>query len=46
MLRWRFWPMRCATGAALVVLITILAPVSGAHFNPVVSIVFGLRGEW
>ena len=34
-----------ATGAVLVVLISILAPVSGAHFNPVVSIVFGLRGE-
>jgi glycerol uptake facilitator-like aquaporin len=33
------------TGAILVVLITILAPVSGAHFNPAVSIVFALRGE-
>ncbi|MEO1265191.1 MAG: aquaporin, partial [Pseudomonadota bacterium] len=29
-----------ATGAILVVLITILGPVSGAHFNPVVSLVF------
>ena len=34
-----------ATGAILVVLITILAPVSGAHFNPAVSLVFALRGE-
>lgn len=33
-----------ATGAALVVLITILAPVSGAHFNPVVSLVAVLSG--
>ena len=28
-----------ATGAILFVLITILGPVSGAHFNPVVSLV-------
>jgi glycerol uptake facilitator-like aquaporin len=28
-----------ATGAALVVLITIFAPISGAHFNPVVTLV-------
>jgi glycerol uptake facilitator-like aquaporin len=33
------------TGAILVVLITILGPVSGAHFNPVVSLVAALRGE-
>lgn len=33
------------TGAILVVLITILAPVSGAHFNPAVTLVFALRGE-
>ncbi len=33
------------TGAILVVLITILGPVSGAHFNPVVSAVMALRGE-
>ena len=33
------------TGALLVVLITILGPVSGAHFNPVVSAVMALRGE-
>src|SRR5687767_13254649 len=34
-----------ATGAALVVLIAVLGPVSGAHFNPVVSLVFALRRE-
>lgn len=34
-----------ATGAMLFVLITMLGPVSGAHFNPVVSCVFALRGE-
>jgi len=34
-----------ATGAILFVLITIFGPVSGAHFNPVVSAVFALRGE-
>ena len=33
------------TGAILVVLITILGPISGAHFNPVVSMVFALRRE-
>lgn len=33
------------TGAILVVLITILAPISGAHFNPAVSMVFALRRE-
>lgn len=33
------------TGAILVVLITILAPVSGAHFNPAVTLVFAVRGE-
>ncbi|MFO1203138.1 MAG: MIP/aquaporin family protein [Tabrizicola sp.] len=32
-----------ATGAILVVLITVLGPVSGAHFNPVVSLVMALR---
>jgi glycerol uptake facilitator-like aquaporin len=32
-----------ATGAILVVLITIFAPLSGAHFNPVVSLVMALR---
>jgi glycerol uptake facilitator-like aquaporin len=34
-----------ATGAALVVLIWIFGPVSGAHFNPVVTLVAALRGE-
>jgi len=34
-----------ATAAILVVLITILAPVSGAHFNPAVSLVFAVRRE-
>jgi len=33
------------TGAILVVLITALGPVSGAHFNPVVTLVFTLKGE-
>jgi len=33
------------TGAILVVLITILGPVSGAHFNPAISLVFALKGE-
>ncbi|HEY9217536.1 MAG TPA: MIP/aquaporin family protein [Phenylobacterium sp.] len=34
-----------ATGAGLVVLITIFGPISGAHFNPAVSMVFALRHE-
>ncbi len=34
------------TGAILVVLIAILGPVSGAHFNPAVSLVFAARGEF
>ena len=34
-----------ATGAALIVLITIFGPLSGAHFNPVVTLVFALRRE-
>ena len=34
-----------ATGAGLVVLITIFGPVSGAHFNPAVSLVFALRRD-
>ncbi|MES0881264.1 MIP/aquaporin family protein [Roseibium sp. SCP14] len=33
------------TGAILVVLITILGPISGAHFNPAVTFVFWLRRE-
>jgi glycerol uptake facilitator-like aquaporin len=31
------------TGAILAVLILMLGPVSGAHFNPAVSIAFALR---
>ncbi len=34
-----------ATGAALVVLILTLGPISGAHFNPVVSIADGWAGS-
>ena len=34
-----------ATGAALLVLITVFGPVSGAQFNPVVTLVFALRRE-
>lgn len=34
-----------ATGAGLVILITILGPVSGAHFNPAVTLVFLLRRD-
>jgi len=33
------------TGAILIVLITILGPISGAHFNPAVSLVMAVRGE-
>ncbi len=33
------------TGAMLVVLITILGPISGAHFNPAVTLVFALKRE-
>ena len=34
-----------ATGAILFVLITMFGPVSGAHFNPAVSLVMAGRGE-
>lgn len=34
-----------ATGAILVVLILMFGPVSGAHFNPAVTLVFALRSE-
>lgn len=34
-----------ATVAALAVLIALLAPVSGAHFNPAVTLAMGLRGR-
>ena len=33
------------TGAVLVVLITILGPISGAHFNPAVTMIFALKRE-
>ena len=34
-----------ATGAILFVLITMLGPISGAHFNPAVSLVMAARGD-
>lgn len=34
-----------ATGAILVVLILVFGPVSGAHFNPAVTLAFALRRE-
>ena len=34
-----------ATGLGLWVLIELFAPISGAHFNPVVSLVFAWRGQ-
>lgn len=34
-----------ATGAMLFVLIAMLGPLSGAHFNPAVTLVFRLRGD-
>lgn len=34
-----------ATGASLVVLISIFGPISGAHFNPAVTLVFALRRD-
>ncbi|MDP5083975.1 MAG: aquaporin, partial [Yoonia sp.] len=34
-----------ATGCILYALITTLGPVSGAHFNPAVTLAFFLRGE-
>lgn len=34
-----------ATGAGLVVLISIFGPISGAHFNPVVTAMFAARRE-
>jgi glycerol uptake facilitator-like aquaporin len=33
------------TGAILVVIVTIFGPVSGAHFNPAVTLVFATRGD-
>src|SRR5258708_387814 len=32
------------TGAILIVIITILGPISGAHFNPAVTLIFTIRG--
>jgi glycerol uptake facilitator-like aquaporin len=34
-----------ATGTGLIVLIHIFGPVSGAHFNPAVTLAFAMRGE-
>ena len=34
-----------ATGTGLIVLITILGPISGAHFNPAVTLAFAIRRE-
>ena len=33
------------TGAILVVLISVLGPISGAHFNPAVTLAFRLKGS-
>jgi glycerol uptake facilitator-like aquaporin len=38
-----------ATGAGLIVLIAVFGPISGAHFNPVVTLAFALKqkiGPW
>ena len=34
-----------ATGCTLYFIITILGPISGAHFNPVVTLAFATKGE-
>ncbi|WJR81578.1 MIP/aquaporin family protein [Bradyrhizobium sp. NP1] len=34
------------TGAILVVLILVFGPISGAHFNPAVTVALALRGEF
>lgn len=34
-----------STGAGLIVLIVVFGPISGAHFNPAVTLVFALRRE-
>ena len=34
-----------ATGCMLYAIITVLGPISGAHFNPAVSMAFALRGD-
>lgn len=38
-------PHAIVIGAMLFVLITLLGPVSGAHFNPAVTMIFTLRGD-
>jgi glycerol uptake facilitator-like aquaporin len=35
-----------ATGAVLYVLITLLGPISGAHFNSAVTVMLGRRQDW
>ena len=35
-----------ATGAILYVIIEMFGPISGAHFNPAVTLAFALRGEF
>ncbi|MEL6257827.1 MAG: aquaporin [Pseudomonadota bacterium] len=39
------WGNTAATGAILAVLILIFGPISGAHFNPAVTLAFRIRGE-
>lgn len=39
------WGNTAATGAILVVLILVFAPISGAHFNPAVTLAFVLRKQ-
>lgn len=39
------WGNTAATGAILVVLILVFGPVSGAHFNPVVTLVMRLKRD-
>ncbi|MFL4471052.1 aquaporin [Tateyamaria armeniaca] len=34
-----------ATGCMLYIIITVLGPISGAHFNPAVTLAFYLRGD-
>ena len=34
-----------ATGCMLYVIITVLGPITGAHFNPAVTLAFALRGD-
>ena len=34
-----------ATGCMLYAIITVMGPISGAHFNPAVTLAFALRGE-